>query len=455
MKQNYLLLFVLFVFIIGEQDATAQIETRLATNCGIGHVEIPINIKNLEDIKSFQLKLSFDNEILHLDTSYYHLAEFTADNSDNYKIHVSASNDTITIKWSAYYAVNITDDLLLSLVFSEPGSGEASFSWLEDECMYKNISGLEIDANYTIDGTLDIPYNNSVQITFDQFTKGCRDDSESGGCKAQAEVNIEGGVAPYTYHWNDKFNQNDSIAIGLCEKPISVIIRDEGGCVYGSIFDAEIFPAAVYTIEAFPEEVFITKPIVDFEIITEDAYIETYLWEFKRPEDGEVAIGTANTENATYVFPDIPAFYDISLRTENIDGCDTTVHLKNFEIKELNFCIPNVITPNGDGANDVWIFKILGAGSGGDDSGNTLKYTGYEDVTKCSGEDLIFEDHFKSSQLTIINRGGQTVYECSNCTEYWDGGGLPDGVYFYVFSWTGQYSEGKEQGNVTILGSKK
>jgi len=448
MKLKYIFLLGLFITLIGTNKTRAQIETRLATRCVTENVEIPINIKNLENIKSFQLKLSFENDLLHFDTSYYHLAEFTVDNSGNYDILVSASNDTITIRWSAFYAVNVTDDLLLSLVFTELGSGEASFSWLEDECVFKNITGLEVDADYSIDRSIDIPYTSSVQISFEQFTKGCRDDSEGGGCKAQAEVSIEGGAEPYTYQWNDKFNQNESIAIGLCEDPISVIIRDNDGCIYGAFFDAEIYPAAVYEIEATPEEVFITKPIVDFEIVTEDSYIETYLWEF-----GDET--TANTEYVTHLYPDIPNVYDVSLRTENIDGCDTTVHLKNFEVKELNFCIPNVITPNGDGANDVWVFKILGAGSGDDGGGNTLKYTGYEDVTKCSGDDLIFEDHFKSSQLTIINRGGQTVYECSNCTEYWDGGGLPDGVYFYVFSWEGQYSNGKEQGNVTILGSKK
>jgi len=447
MKRNYLFLIAFLAIFFETKTSIAQIETRLATHCGIGNIEIPITIKNLEDIESFQLKLAFNNNILQFDTSLYHLADFTTGNDDSYKIHVNASNDTITIRWSANYGINVEDDLLLSLVFIENQSGEAIFSWLEDECKFINITGLEVDASYLVDGTIGIPFSSSVVISFDQFTKGCRDDSESGGCKAQAEVNIVGGMAPYIYHWNDKFNQNESIAIGLCEDPISVVIKDAGGCVYGSIFDAEIYLAAEYTIEASPEEVFITKPIVDFDIITDDEYIETYLWEFGDDTD-------ANTESVTHLYPDKPSTYNISLKTNNIDGCDTTVFLNNFEVKELNFCIPNVITPNGDGINDTWIFRILGAGSGGgNDDGNSFKDTGYEDVAKCDGDDLIFGDHFKSSYLTIINRGGQTVYECSNCTEYWDGGGLPDGVYFYVFSWKGQYSEGKEQGNVTILGS--
>jgi len=444
MKNNYIFLLLLSVILVSSKTSVAQIETRLATNCAVENVEIPIIIKNLENIKAFELKLLFNDDLLRFDTSLYHYADFLV---DNFQIEVSASNDTLTIsRPSSYYSVNVVDDLLLSLVFSQKGgTGDASFTWVEDECFYKNISELIIDADYFIDSDLSIPFNSSVKISFDQFTIGCRDGSESGGCKAQAEVNIIGGQAPYTYQWNDKFSQNDSIAIGLCQDPISVIIRDDAGCVFGSIFDAVIYPAAVYEINANPEEVYITTPVVEFTIETDDEYIENYLWDF-----GDETSSTA--ENATHVYSQINNFM-VSLRTENIDGCDTTVSIP-FEVKELNFCIPNVFTPNGDTYNDEWIFKIID-GSGGDSSGGGLKSTGYEDIDNCSGTDLIFDEHFKSSSLVVLNRNGRTVYECINCTEYWDGGNLPDGVYFYVFIWEGQLSSGKEQGTVTILGRKR
>jgi len=191
MKKKYSILIVLLVLFFGTKLSFAQLETRLATNCAVENVQIPINIKNLENIKSFQLKILFDNSLLRLDTSYYHQADFSSDADEIYQIKVAASNDTITIKWAAYYGVNIQDDLLLSLVFSEIGNGNTSFSWIEDECFYKNFEGLNIDAEYTVDADIDIPYNSTVHITFEQFTIGCRDNSESGGCKAQAEVNID------------------------------------------------------------------------------------------------------------------------------------------------------------------------------------------------------------------------------------------------------------------------
>jgi PKD repeat protein len=448
MNRKYFSLLLIAMFFMGSKISLAQIETRLATNCAMNSIEVPIYLKNMEDIKALQLKLLFDNELLHLDTTLYHYADFNSGTGGDYRIHASASHDTITIDWSAFYAVSLDDELLLSLVFSETATtGEAHFSWITDECFFKNIQNLNVDATYVVDGDISLPFSSQVAISFVQFTTGCRDDSESGGCKAQAEVNIEGGVPPYQYQWNDKFNQKDSIAIGLCEDPISVQIRDHSACVYASLFDPVIYPAAVYTIVADPEEVYITRPYVDFSIQTDDDYIEKYEWDF-----GDDVMAT--TEDASHTYTKVGA-YNVSLRTENIDGCDTTVYLKNFEVKELNFCIPNVFTPNGDGINDTWIFKIVGAGSADNSSAKGFKDTGLSDVKKCSGDDLVFADHFKSSHLVVLNRGGNTVYECTNCTDYWDGGNLTDGVYFYVFTWEGEYSHGKEQGNVTILGSKK
>jgi len=446
MKKKYLFLLLAGLIVLISKSSIAQIEARLATNCVIKKVEVPVILKNLERIKSFRLELLFDSDLLHFDTSLYHHSDFNNGNNVS-QISVSSSNDTISIQWSSFNSIDLNDDLLLSLSFSEIGAGDVHFSWIEDECFFKNVDNLSIDADYLVDGSLGLPFSSDVEMIFEQFTIGCRDGSENGGCKAQAEVNIVGAVPPYQYQWNDKFHQKDSIAIGLCESPVSVQVSDAAGCVYVSVFDPIIYPASVYEIKAYPEEVFITKPDVEFSIQTSDNYIEKYEWDFG---DG----GKAVTEFATHTYATVGT-YEVSLRTENLDGCDTTVSLKNFEVKELNFCIPNVFTPNGDGINDTWVFKIIGAGAESNNTNDGFKDTGLSDVKKCSGDDLIFADHFKSSHLVVFTRGGNRVYECTNCSNYWDGSGLSDGVYFYVFTWEGEYTNGKEQGNVSIIGSKK
>jgi hypothetical protein len=452
MKLYYTSVITIILLIVFNKDSLAQIETRLATNCATKRVEVPVILKNLENITDIKLRLIFDNDILSFDTSLYHHPDFAINTNDIYQIKATASGDTISIDWSAYYGVNLSDGLLLSLIFTETGSGDASFSWIEEECRFTDINELNIGSDYIVDGELAVPYNTNVQLDFTQFNTGCRDNSENGGCKAQAIVKISGGMAPYAYQWRDRFNQKDSIAQGLCEDPVAVVITDAGGCIYADLFDPVIYPAINpedvdgFKIEYAPEEIFITKPYVEFTVDPGGTIIEKYEWDF----GDETSAFTQTVEHA-YQKVEI---YTVSLRTENIDGCDTTI-TANIEVQELNFCIPNVFTPNGDGINDTWIFKLVGSEGGGDngDSGSEFKDTGLSDVTKCSGEDLIFSDHFKSTALVVYNRNGSKVFECTNCSDNWDGGGLPDGAYFYVFTWEGEYSNGVENGNVTILGS--
>lgn len=171
----------------------SQIETRLATNCATKQVEIPIILKNLENIKSFHLKLLFNNNALNFDTSLYHYPDFAINENEIYEIKTTASNDTIYIDWNAYYGVNLEEGLLLSLVFSEIETEEVSFEWVAEECEFVDINGLNISSEYLVDGSISIPFESLVQINFNQFTTGCRDNSENGGCKAQALVSIEGG----------------------------------------------------------------------------------------------------------------------------------------------------------------------------------------------------------------------------------------------------------------------
>ncbi len=108
-----------------------------------------------------------------------------------------------------------------------------------------------------------------------------------------------------------------------------------------------------------------------------------------------------NTVSNTYVSG---GDYVITLTVEDALGCldqyQVVIHVDG------NFNIPNVITPNGDGVNDVFSFYL---------------------------------DIFKTFDITIMNRWGNVVEERTNQTgtEFWDGknkGGEPvaDGVYFYI-----------------------
>ncbi|WP_142687929.1 T9SS type B sorting domain-containing protein [Chitinophaga polysaccharea] len=72
------------------------------------------------------------------------------------------------------------------------------------------------------------------------------------------------------------------------------------------------------------------------------------------------------------------------------------------EVDQDDLMVPNVITPNGDGVNDV------------------LRIRGLE--------------KYKDPELVIINRWNNLVYKKSNYDNTWNGSGLLEGTYFYVLT---------------------
>jgi len=79
--------------------------------------------------------------------------------------------------------------------------------------------------------------------------------------------------------------------------------------------------------------------------------------------------------------------------------CDTTDNTIRFDGRPCQVSVPNVITPNGDGFNDVFEPQL--------------------------------EGDFVSLEMMIYNRWGKQVYTQSGTKELsWDAVGLPDGVYY-------------------------
>lgn len=127
-----------------------------------------------------------------------------------------------------------------------------------------------------------------------------------------------------------------------------------------------------------------------------------------------------------------PGEYDITLIVTNINGCTDTISQTVLVYGEFNIIVPNIITPNGDGVNDV--FSVLIAGI------NELEYSIYD-------------------RWGILLQKGNLTELADGKTPLWDaksnGDLVSDGSYAYIIKAVGYLSEEKIiTGFVTVVTKK-
>jgi gliding motility-associated-like protein len=112
------------------------------------------------------------------------------------------------------------------------------------------------------------------------------------------------------------------------------------------------------------------------------AYVQ-WLW-----EDGSSQQFRNVTEPGTY-----------TLQATTAEGCITydTIAVQ-VEPLASKIEIPNAFSPNGDGQNDAFAWLL---------------------------------EHIDAMEMTVYNRWGVLQYQTSLMDGFWDGGGLPDGTYYY------------------------
>jgi gliding motility-associated-like protein len=91
--------------------------------------------------------------------------------------------------------------------------------------------------------------------------------------------------------------------------------------------------------------------------------------------------------------------YTVCLRVTSDAGCTDTL-CRSVEVLPHGGIAPNVFTPNGDASNPTLHFDWL--------------------------------QPSQLNHLQVFNRWGQIVYDQTGYRNDWDGGGLPEGVYYYV-----------------------
>ena len=273
-----------------------------------------------------------------------------------------------------------------------------------------------------------------VSVEFTQLNVGC-----SSGCNGTVKAQAIGGIPPYTYDWKAAAvdPSDETIGINLCGGNYEFSIIDGNGDRKDTTVFVEVLKAPKLDIYLTPgDTLYIQNPTAQFFFDNPESEtnpVNEWLWDFGDNN-------TTNIESPIHTYTNIQEYF-ATLQVSYATDCDTTfVH--SLRVKTVHLFIPNVITPNGDGFNDIFIITDYTEVSG---SSTTFK----SDQASYS----LMNDFYISNELVVFNRWNQKVYETKNYLNDWDGGNLSDGVYFYVLKCHGKFEDDTFKGSLTILGN--
>lgn len=144
-----------------------------------------------------------------------------------------------------------------------------------------------------------------------------------------------------------------------------------------------------------------------------------WLWNF-----GNGLVSNQQNPSTTYT---ANGTYTVSLTISDAFGCTNTftssVKISNV-VSEITQLIPNIITPNNDGKNDIWRLDFINV-------------------------------YFPNADIEIYNRWGEQLFKSTGYSNAWDGSykgnPLPVGAYFYTINLNDPKIDEIYKGTVTIL----
>lgn len=215
-------------------------------------------------------------------------------------------------------------------------------------------------------------------------------------------------------------------------------MSDEG-CIDSIISEGGIavYPKPKASFTWNPVYPSVLNPIVTYNNTTTPQTPSTeYYWQMQYDRDNPLSFQTLTTHNATFDYSqyneNVSGNYNVRLvaRTRNhapsgnVILCADTAANNVLVINDfLQF--PNVVTPNGDGINDVFFIQNLVEG---------LAYP--------------------INSLDVYNQWGARVFHRENISsesDFWDPADLPDGTYFYRFSARGYNGNIEHNGAVEVI----
>lgn len=222
-------------------------------------------------------------------------------------------------------------------------------------------------------------------------------------------LNGSGGVS---YSWDNNGQNGVSFNPSLGSVTYTVVGTDANGC--------ENTDQVVVTVVPVPVADFIPSatqgyPVFNPNFTNTSSTGTSYVWDFGNGQN--YSSSTPSNTSASYAAVGV---YSVSLTVSNgICQDQTATTITVLPMPDAEIFIPNVFTPNGDGANDYFALDV--------------KFG-------------------QSIQVQVFNRWGDLMNEMTDFTQKWDGKDATEGVYFYKYTVTdlnGKIHQG--HGNVTLI----
>lgn len=264
-----------------------------------------------------------------------------------------------------------------------------------------NYSAFITDINNCIspNATINIIVNNNPTIgtSFAIDTAYCN--LASGGIN---NISVSGGTSPYSYIWlsNNNTISTDSVLNNALSGSYTYIVVDQNGCSdtstninvpLGNGIDINLVSDIYQGYE--PSDANLTSNVVTGNPINYSWFLNNNL--------------LTGQNSSTLNLPSLTAgIYTTSIVANDLNGCYDTATVTIIIESQIKIIIPNVFTPNGDGANDAFIITVEG---------------------------------LKEIEIVIYDRWGLLMYSQKAEILSWDGklknGELAsDGTYYFLFS---------------------
>jgi gliding motility-associated-like protein len=284
----------------------------------------------------------------------------------------------------------------VTTIFRNLGAGTYNFKITDG-------AGCEINVN------AEIKEPEPLLLTAEVIPASCKSTEKDG----KINLFVKGGTPPYRFSWNDGefLTQNLSGLSDDESKIYRVEVTDLRGCK--AVFETRMYRRPVFDVKFSYENAHYCTTESNPKPITNREHGIFYALEVGislNPKTGEIHLANSSSGEYRIVY--------------EYDACSKDTFSLRIEDKCLEN-LPNTITPNGDGANDVW-------------------------------DSPVFE-RFPNMVVRIFDRAGRMLFESeAGYKQKWnatfEGYDLPQDTYYYVIEFNSPETSAKNQsGFITVL----